>query len=147
MGYGIIDFMLWLHLVNEFLWTHVCLSLIVLSGVVLMVRLRGQNLLRILSVPFTLFVRGQSGISPFSALMTALSGTVGTGNIAGIAAAVYLGGPGVIFYMWIIGFFSLSVKYAEGYLAVKYRQHRGLPRLRRLVAEAPWSVAGMGCSS
>ena len=57
----------------------------------------------------------------FGALMTALSATIGTGNIAGVATAVVLGGPGAVFWMWITAIFGMATKYGEGVLAVKYR--------------------------
>ena len=60
-------------------------------------------------------------ISHFGALMTALSATIGTGNIAGVATAVVLGGPGAVFWMWITAIFGMATKYGEGVLAVKYR--------------------------
>lgn len=62
------------------------------------------------------------GISPFQALMTSLSATIGTGNIAGVATAISLGGPGAIFWMWITALFGMATKYAEAVLAVKYRE-------------------------
>lgn len=61
-------------------------------------------------------------VKPFNALMTALSATVGTGNIAGVATAIALGGPGAIFYMWVIALFGMATKYAEAVCAVTYRQ-------------------------
>ncbi len=61
-------------------------------------------------------------ISPFQALMTALSATVGTGNIAGVATAIYFGGPGAIFWMWVIALFGMATKFAEAVLAVTYRE-------------------------
>jgi len=61
-------------------------------------------------------------ISHFQALMTALAATVGTGNIAGVATAIAVGGPGALFWMWITGFFGMATKYSEAVLAVKYRQ-------------------------
>jgi len=61
-------------------------------------------------------------ISPFQALMTSLSATIGTGNIAGVATAISLGGPGAIFWMWITALLGMATKYAEAVLAVKYRQ-------------------------
>jgi len=60
-------------------------------------------------------------VSQFGALSTALAATLGTGNIVGVAMAIYLGGPGAIFWLWITGFFGIATKYAEGLLAVKYR--------------------------
>ncbi|MFT4580956.1 MAG: AGCS family alanine or glycine:cation symporter, partial [Gammaproteobacteria bacterium] len=61
-------------------------------------------------------------ISPFQALMTALSATIGTGNIAGVATAIYFGGPGAVFWMWIIALIGMATKYSEAVLAVKFRQ-------------------------
>ena len=61
-------------------------------------------------------------ISPFRALMTALSATVGTGNIVGVSLAIYWGGPGAIFWMWLTGFFGMATKFAESTLAHHYRQ-------------------------
>ena len=66
--------------------------------------------------------KNQGDISPFQALMTALSATIGTGNIAGVATAIFLGGPGAIFWMWITALFGMATKYGEALLAVKYRE-------------------------
>lgn len=65
---------------------------------------------------------GEGEVKPFNALMTALSATVGTGNIAGVATAIALGGPGAIFYMWVIALFGMATKYAEAVCAVTYRE-------------------------
>ncbi len=65
---------------------------------------------------------GEGEVKPFNALMTALSATVGTGNIAGVATAIALGGPGAIFYMWLIAMFGMATKYAEAVCAVTYRE-------------------------
>jgi AGCS family alanine or glycine:cation symporter len=64
----------------------------------------------------------QGNITPFQALMTALSATIGTGNIAGVATAIVLGGPGAVFWMWVTALFGMATKYAEAVLAVKYRE-------------------------
>ena len=66
--------------------------------------------------------QGDNGIKPSQALWTALSATVGTGNIAGVATAIALGGPGAIFYMWVIALLGMATKYAEAVVAVKYRE-------------------------
>ncbi len=66
--------------------------------------------------------RGEGDIVPFKALMTSLSATIGTGNIAGVATAITLGGPGALFWMWITALFGMATKYAEGVLAVHYRE-------------------------
>ena len=64
----------------------------------------------------------EGDISPYQALMTSLSATIGTGNIAGVATAIALGGPGAIFWMWVTALFGMATKYAEAVLAVKYRE-------------------------
>lgn len=69
--------------------------------------------------------REGKGTSPFRALCTALAATVGTGNIAGVAGAIALGGPGAIFWMWISGILGMMIKFAEATLAVRYRQKIG----------------------
>ena len=65
---------------------------------------------------------GEGEISPFAALSTALSGQVGTGNLAGVATAIALGGPGAIFWMWITALFGMALAFAEGALAIRYRE-------------------------
>ena len=64
-------------------------------------------------------------ITPFQALMTSLSATIGTGNIAGVAGAIAVGGPGAVFWMWIIAIFGIATKYAEAVLAVQFRETDG----------------------
>ena len=73
------------------------------------------------------FARGGSGggVAPFQALATALGGTVGTGNIAGVTLAIALGGPGVLFWMWVSAAVGMATKYAEVLLAVKFRERGG----------------------
>lgn len=67
---------------------------------------------------------GKGDITPFQALTTALAATIGTGNIAGVATAITLGGPGAIFWLWVSAFFGMVTKYSEVVLAVHYRQTR-----------------------
>ena len=66
--------------------------------------------------------KGAGEISPFAALSTALSGQVGTGNLAGVATAIALGGPGAVFWMWITALFGMALGFAEGALAIRYRE-------------------------
>ncbi|CBJ81063.1 putative alanine/glycine transport protein (AGCS family) [Xenorhabdus bovienii SS-2004] len=66
--------------------------------------------------------RGEGQISPFNALMTALSATIGTGNIAGVATAVVMGGPGALFWMWMTALLGMATKYSEAVLAVRFRE-------------------------
>lgn len=89
----------------------------------------GLRLLTIVKIPFgfDLLWKGRipgtdSGISPFNALMTSLAATIGTGNIAGVATAIFLGGPGAIFWMWMTALVGMATKYAEAVLAVKFRE-------------------------
>jgi len=67
-------------------------------------------------------VKGRGDVTPFAALMTALAATVGNGNIAGVATAIAIGGPGAPLYMWLAGLFGMATKYAEGFLGVHYRE-------------------------
>ena len=61
-------------------------------------------------------------VSQFGSLATALAATIGTGNIIGVATAIALGGPGAVLWCWLTGVFGISTKYAEGLLAIKYRE-------------------------
>lgn len=104
------------------------LVLLVGTGIFLTIRLRGLQFRGLLySLYLALIKRKEDGasegdISHFQALMTALSATVGTGNIAGVSIAIATGGPGALFWMWITGLFGMATKYAEAVLAVKYRE-------------------------
>ena len=66
--------------------------------------------------------RAKARFLPFAALSTALSGQVGTGNLAGVATAIALGGPGAIFWMWITALIGMALAFAEGSLAIRYRE-------------------------
>lgn len=117
------DFIVWL---NGIVWGPLMLVLILGTGVYLMVRLAFMPLLRI-GYAFRLMWRGRRSegdgdITPFNALMTALSATVGTGNIAGVATAIVLGGPGALFWMWCTALVGMATKYAETVLALRYRE-------------------------
>ena len=111
---------------SGWVWGPYMLFLIVGTGVFLTVRLLFWQF-RMLPLAFKqVFGKhpehsGQGDISQFAALMTALSATIGTGNIAGVATACVLGGPGAVFWMWMTALFGMATKYGEGVLAVKYR--------------------------
>ncbi|ORU90405.1 MAG: sodium:alanine symporter [Cycloclasticus sp. symbiont of Poecilosclerida sp. M] len=114
--------------ISSFVWGPVMLVLLLGTGMYLMLGLFFMPL-RQLPTAFSLMWRGRKSdelgegeISPFSALMTALAATIGTGNIAGVATAIFLGGPGAIFWMWITALVGMATKYAEAVLAVKYRE-------------------------
>lgn len=105
------------------LWGWPLLGLLIGSGLYLLVRLRFLPL-RALPLGLRLTFRrrgGTVGVSPFAALCTALSATVGTGNIVGVATALSLGGPGALLWMELSAMTGLSLKYAEGVLAIRYR--------------------------
>ena len=111
--------------INNFVWGPVMLALLVGTGIFLTVRLHflpWRNLVYAIRMIFRHRDEHEGDISPFQSLMTALSATVGTGNIVGVATAMVLGGPGALVWMWISAAFGMSTKYAESVLAVKYRE-------------------------
>ena len=111
--------------VNDFVWGPVMLALLVGTGIFLTVRLKflpWRNLGYAVRMVFSRRDEHAGDISPFQSLMTALSATIGTGNIVGVATAMVLGGPGALVWMWIAAAFGLSTKYGESVLAVKYRE-------------------------
>ena len=111
--------------VNNFVWGPVMLALLVGTGIFLTIRLKflpWRNLGYAIKMVFLKRDKHAGDISPFQSLMTALSATIGTGNIVGVATAMVLGGPGALVWMWIAAAFGLSTKYGESVLAVKYRE-------------------------
>ena len=111
--------------VNNFVWGPIMLALLVGTGIFLTIRLKflpWRNLFYAISMIFQKKEQHEGDISPFQSLMTALSATVGTGNIVGVATAMVLGGPGALVWMWVSALFGLSTKYGESVLAVKYRE-------------------------
>ena len=112
--------------VNAFAWGPPMLGMLGVTGVLLTLGLVFMPWRKV-GYGFTLLfdksdAGGEGEVKPFNALMTALSATVGTGNIAGVATAIALGGPGAIFYMWLIALFGMATKYAEAVCAVTYRE-------------------------
>ena len=112
--------------VNSIVWGWPTVILISITGIVLMVGLRFMPLQR-LGYGVSMMFRpadseNQGDITPFQALMTSLSATIGTGNIAGVAGAIALGGPGAVFWMWVIAIFGIATKYGEAVLAVEFRE-------------------------
>ena len=111
--------------VNDFVWGPIMLAFLVGTGIFLTIRLKFLpwiNLWYAIKMIMLHKADKQGDLSPFQSLMTALSATVGTGNIVGVATAMVLGGPGAIVWMWISAAFGLSTKYGESVLAVKYRE-------------------------
>jgi alanine or glycine:cation symporter, AGCS family len=112
---------------NGWIWGPPTLILLVGTGIYLTVLLRGLQfrlLPRALYLAFVVRKEADAAgdVSHFQALMTALAATVGTGNIAGVATAIALGGPGALFWMWVTGLVGMATKYAEAVLGVKYRK-------------------------
>ena len=120
---------------ESLIWGWPLLILILASGAYLTVRLRFLTLRRLPEAMRLLFRRGpaKGGVTPFGAFCTAMSATIGTGNLVGVATALALGGPGALFWMELSAVTGMAVKYAEGLLAIKYRfrdpdgSHRGGP--------------------
>ncbi len=105
-------------------WGIPLIALILLCGIWLTIRTRGLQV-RHLGKALRYMVKNEEGgdgdVSSFGALCTALSATIGTGNIVGVATAITIGGPGALFWMEVAAFFGMATKYAEGLLAIKYR--------------------------
>ena len=112
--------------INSWAWGPAMLILLLGTGLYLSLGLRFITVRRI-PTGLRLLLQGTKGkgdgdISPFSALMTSLSATIGTGNIAGVATAVALGGPGALLWMWITALLGMATKYAEAVCAVRFRE-------------------------
>ncbi|MDA1476269.1 alanine/glycine:cation symporter family protein [Bacillus changyiensis] len=113
--------------INSILWGVPAIILLVGTGVFLTVILRGLQFKRLIYAFKLAFGKeketaGADGdVSNFQALMTTLAGTIGNGNIAGVATAITIGGPGAIFWMWLVGLLGMATKYSEALLAMKYR--------------------------
>ena len=110
--------------VDDRIWGLPLIILILTTGIYLTVRLGGLQI-RHLPKALRFMVKneeeGHGEVTSFGALCTALSATIGTGNITGVATAIAAGGPGALFWMVVAAFFGMATKYAEGLLAIKYR--------------------------
>jgi AGCS family alanine or glycine:cation symporter len=121
------DFMVWMNELNGIVWGPAMLALILGTGLYLQVRLGGMPI-RQIGAGLRLVWRGRGGdeahgeVSPYAALMTCLAATIGVGNIAGVATAIALGGPGAVFWMWMTALVGMATKYAEVLLAVHFRE-------------------------
>ena len=110
--------------IDAWVWGIPLILLILLCGIWLTIRVRGLQVRRIgLALKFMVKneEEGEGEVTSFGALCTALSATIGTGNIVGVATAIAAGGPGALFWMEIAALFGMATKYAEGFLAIKYR--------------------------
>ena len=129
--------------INGFVWGPIMLALLVGTGVFLtfrtgwiQVRWFGYIMKNTVDSLFRKSDKAEdkgNNLTPFQAVTTALAGTVGTGNIAGVTGAIFVGGPGAVFWMWVSAFFGMCTKYAEIILAMKFREtdengvHKGGP--------------------
>ena len=114
--------------INSIVWGIPMLVLILGTGLFLQLGLKLMPILKI-GFGFNLLWKGrkpaegaQGEITPFNALMTSLAATIGTGNIAGVATAIFLGGPGALFWMWCTALVGMATKYAEAVCAVRFRE-------------------------
>ncbi|MBR9727574.1 alanine/glycine:cation symporter family protein [Shewanella intestini] len=112
--------------INGIVWGVPMLVMILGVGLFLSIGLKLMPIVR-LGTGFRLLWQGRESnekgdVSPFNALMTSLSATIGTGNIAGVATAIVLGGPGALFWMWCTALVGMATKFAEAVLAVKFRE-------------------------
>ncbi|PKM83559.1 MAG: sodium:alanine symporter family protein [Firmicutes bacterium HGW-Firmicutes-13] len=118
------------HFLNELIWGIPLIILILGTGVYLTFRTgfiqvtRSGTIIKTIVSGFVQKRKGEGDISPFQALTTALAATVGTGNIAGVATAISLGGAGAMFWMWFSAFFGMITKYSEIVLAVHFRERK-----------------------
>lgn len=115
---------LFLTTINEMIWGLPLIILLLGTGIYFTYKLKLLQLTK-LKLTFTYIFKkddqNQGDVSSFQALCTALSSTIGTGNIVGVATAISAGGPGALFWMWVSAFFGMATKYAEGLLAIYYR--------------------------
>lgn len=118
------DFNAILTRIDDLVWGIPLIVLILLVGIILTFRSKFTQVFH-LGKAFKYMFQDEEGgageVSSFAALCTALSATIGTGNIVGVATAVCAGGPGALFWMEVAAFLGMATKYAEGLLAVKYR--------------------------
>ena len=119
------QFTKWLSLVDDKVWGIPMIALILIVGIFLTIRTRFVQVFHLPKALKYMLMNEEGGegeVTSFGALCTALSATIGTGNIVGVATAIAAGGPGALFWMEVAAFFGMATKYAEGLLAVKYRE-------------------------
>ena len=114
-----------LKMIDDLVWGIPMIVLILAVGVLLTIRLKGLQITKLSLAIKHIFANEKDGkegeVSSFGALCMALSATIGTGNIVGVATAIVAGGPGALFWMWVAALFGTATKYAECLLAIKYR--------------------------
>lgn len=112
--------------ISSFVWGPILIAILLGAGIYFTIKLRFVQVREffhgiLITLGFYEHPKHKGEIKHFQALTTALSATIGTGNIAGVATAIALGGPGAVFWMWLTGFFGMALKYASCVLALKYR--------------------------
>ncbi|MFQ6793378.1 MAG: alanine/glycine:cation symporter family protein [Thomasclavelia sp.] len=110
--------------INEVIWGLPLIGMLLATGVYFTVKLKLVQIRKLKLAFACIFKKDENDegdVSSFQALCTALSSTIGTGNIVGVATAIAAGGPGALFWMWISAFFGMATKYSEGLLAIRYR--------------------------
>jgi AGCS family alanine or glycine:cation symporter len=124
-----VDFVAILNAIDAFVWGPIMICLLLGSHIILTIRTHfiQRKIPLAIKMSVTPDKEGEGDISQFGALTTALSATIGTGNIVGVATAILAGGPGAVLWMWLTGVFGIATKYSEAYAAVKYRvkDHKG----------------------
>lgn len=117
------DFFVWF---SSLLWGWPMIILLLGTHLFLTVRLRfpQRHIFKAIKLSVKRDPDATGDVSQFSSLATALAATIGTGNIVGVATAIALGGPGAVLWCWLTGVFGISTKYAEGLLAIKYREKK-----------------------
>ncbi len=113
-----------LNTIDDIVWGIPTIALILVTGIVMTVATRGIQFTKLGRAFKSIFKEneGKGELSGFSALCTALSATIGTGNIVGVATAILAGGPGALFWMWVAALLGTATKYAECMLSIKYRE-------------------------
>jgi AGCS family alanine or glycine:cation symporter len=109
--------------IDSFVWGPIMICLLLGTHIYLTVRTGfiQRKLPLAIKMSFAKDTNGKGDISNFGALATALAATIGTGSIVGVATAILAGGPGAVFWMWIVGIFGIATKYVEVYASIKYR--------------------------
>jgi len=108
---------------NDIIWGPPFLFLFIALGIYLSIKLKFPQIKTLMSICKINQDKDKNGkITPYHSLMTILAGTLGIGNITGVASAIAIGGIGAIFWIFISGFIAMAISYAENYLALKYRR-------------------------
>ncbi len=114
--------------VDSFVWGLPLIILILATGIFLTIRLHGVQFSQLKFAISSIFRKSEKGtegeLSSFKALCTALSATIGTGNIVGVATAIGIGGPGALFWMWLAALLGMATKYSECLLAIHFREEK-----------------------